>query len=652
MAVNGTNSGRKPNNNQQDQREDIRDESPSDHNRDRSTDDNAERRHDDNSLTISRTRFGNGGARRDRRGGSRGKVSLAASRTFQLDTGGSGTTTTLFKGMHEVLEEQQKTNANAKNYRLTSISRAKYQVPFDTIAVSRQYEADGKAYTFAHLIIVGPSRQELAPTQYEVDGFDTVSLPTVVSDNPTEKGTPYIDQIRRKIKDNSIEIFGCKAENLGFVADRVIEQQFTISEGDLKTFTELLSDAAELMESHVNNFLYNTTYDWSSPDIITDDNGCAVSVSVDYNPPPLFSATGMPIHRQMILMISCFERGDLGKHTLEKVPLVDVSVYLDLNRADPDSLDRNEKPLYPQIIISHLHYHTGGNQLELLMLAVANLTRMKDNFQYLPGWDFRKIKLDPQNSLGNLGNIFADELDLSEAGQVAVTDINAMTEISNRLFSDTIEIAIDCSATNPSTGAWQDFLISCRKSDSESRAVILEVLDSMAPGTSDDVDKYDDSEIIIPDTVPIVGGFINDVDQTGATVKFDCRRYNTLLAAASIKSDPDEATRALTNAKDGLTFEPPISVDNQLQAIHDVTGRQPTVTTYWHRIHFSPDLLVPVYENFKKAGLVGNIENSRSGSRRRLQNGDELRSRGIEARSGRRGSRRRDRDDDRRSRRV
>ncbi len=581
--------------------------------------------------------------RRRRNGGDEGErvfLNRAMGRVFDQTV--SKHTELLRTKFDEIVESTNK-DLNDEPFRVSVMPRARYSIAYDVVIISRNYNysAGATALAIAYLFVIGSSRGQLTDMRFDDPTLGKFTLPNVPGNTPNDNNVT-MDKLRAEVERNAMELF--KTSTVSFAGTRVIEPDADLHADNTEAFDQLINDAGEAITTYDN--LYSpAAEDIDYNNAVIGDNGYVVATRIDYNPGPLLSATGQPIHRDLKLTVGTFTDDDIDGPVTETETAAEVSVYIDPHYGEADHED--DPCLLPAAIITNIRTNLGKNLLDVFLIALFNLTQIKDMMQYLPAYDWRKK--DEFNDLSAMSFIEPALFGLEKPGPFEISNTAALFDAGRDLFMDQMEISIDISDTDAQT-VLAAILADAAEPDSEGYDTVVDAMNRLTNDrfaaefnrlqNSDDPD----SDMIVIDSDNLqLGGWFKDKDQT----KCDIRKVGFLAVAAHFPHDLERVDEYEDTTMGGIT-SPASQLRTSLDIKSEIVG-QIKVTSYIRRYTFGPTFIAAGLKAMKDALLVAPIEGGQGAQRERGRTTRDLEYRGAAANSGRRGRGRRD--DGRRSRR-
>lgn len=526
------------------------------------------------------------------------------------------------------LVEAENLRQTASPFKLNLLTRQRNNVAYDVIILSRNftYSSGGAAVALAYLYIVGSSRGSLADIRMDDKELGKYTLPNIPGNTPDDRNTTT-DRIQATVEDECKKLFG--SASVSFAGVRVIEADAELHADNDGPFIALLGDGGEAIMTFDALYSPNATpVDYANA--VVGDNGYSVSTRIDYNPEPLFSSTNLPIHRNMVLTVGTFTDDGIEGPVTETELAAEVSAYMDVHYGQADY--SNEPCLLPIGVITNIRTELGGNLLDLFLLALFNFIQIKDDFQYLPAFDWRKK--DDFNDLSVMGYIEPELFDQTKAGPVDISSTLQLFDAGKKLFIDGMEIAIDIADTDAQT-LLSGILSDAVSPDSDGYNTILDAMDRLTDGKfSDEFDRQcrdkDDDLIVIDSDNLQIGGNFRDKNQQ----RQDIRKVGFLAVAAH---HPNDIARV--EDYEDTTIGGAMSVANALRTSLDVRSEivgSIKVTSYIRRYTFGNVFMSVGLKTMREALLVAPIDGSQAAQRDKGRYMSDLRSRGVDSRSGRR----------------
>lgn len=582
------------------------------------------------------SRFGRGNRDRDFSGGnatrkarreSTEQVFLSQSLTRVFDQTASKHSELMMSKFRDMVDKENETHQDSP-FKLNLMTRARGNVAYDIIILSRNftYATGGQAVALAYLYIVGSSRGPLSDIRLDDKDLGKYTLPNIPGNTPDDRNNTT-DRIEREVEDNCKHLFG--TASVSFAGVRVIEAEADLHADNEAAFVALLGDGGEAIMT------YDALYNPHAPQVnyanaVVGDNNYSVATRIDYNPEPLISSTGMPIHRNVVLSVGTFTDDGIEGPITETELAAEVSAYMDVHYGQAEY--SNEPCLLPVGVITNIRTDLGGNLLHLFLLGLFNFIQIKDDFQYLPAFDWRKK--DEMNDLSVMGYIEPDLFDMDKPGLVDISSTVQLFDAGKRLFGDGMEIAIDIADTDAQT-ILSGILSDAVDPGSDGYNTIFDAMDRLTDGAfsvefNRQCDKADDELIVIDNDNLQIGGHFRDKDQQ----RQDVRKCGFLAVAAH---HPNDIARV--EEYEDTTIGGGMAMSNALRLSLDIRSEivgQIKVTSYIRRYTFGNVFMSVGLKCLRDALLVAPIDGSQAAQRDRGRFMSDLMSRGVSSRSGRR----------------
>ncbi len=513
--------------------------------------------------------------------------------------------------------------------------RDEHSIPYDSIVIGqREVTRAGGMATFYYVFVIGQSRQQLTPLSfdnpYATAGSNTkFNLPNVAGDVPNDH-INTIATIVDRIDENINSMFGT---SMGVVTGvRVIEADAKFDGVDANSnVLKLLADAAEIIETYIENEADISGFDWSN--MAAFDTGNSVINDIDYKPEPLHSATGMPIHRQLVLRTSGLEKsydGSTGNKGGGLRTISEISAFIDSRYGLIE--DPRDPQWLPVAVISDFNTQCGGNILHHILIGVANMVQLKDDQQFLPALDWRKK--DPFNDISMFGNLAPEPFDIKQAGPLEISSAEEFFAVGRAAYVPSLEIAMDVSNTDRQSWLGPIFagaaIVDSEEYDSWIKAANVV--------TGNKFDRYFFNESQRPEDRMIV--LDDDNFQLGATFRgtdqelHDAREVGHLAVIAQNPHDPKKV-QEYDIATLGYAIEPAVALRTQLDIKTEICGRI-NVNSYIRRYTFTPNFLIALFEAAKANHMIAPLDGAMRSPNENRQLMADLYRRGVEARGVRR----------------
>lgn len=508
---------------------------------------------------------------------------------------------------------------------------------FDVVTIARGYvQATGAVTHGIYIFVIAASRGELAPLSFDVGQGARVQLPNVCGDVPDDR-LDVMGNIHKAVQSNALALFKVTPESCFIVGERVIERDNLLStvEGDLEQYAQLLKEAVDTLDTYDSVFNENADQiDWSA--VAVGESGRAVTNTVDFNPDDLFTPTGHPIHRQFAFRTSAYaddsDNSNNNRAPQDLQELGTMSGYFDVSISDFDKDDRNaEQPVFLSCIVTDWRSELGRNYLQLFFINLANLTQIRNDFQYLPAFDYRKR--EAHSDLSVLGIEVHDVFKLKEPGRLVINDPAALLETANRAISDSMEFAYDAGNCMGQSGLTQIIQDAASNPNGPGYWAIIDALDEVTNGKFSDlffdgVGENETPPLFIYDNNLQLGGWRIDSTSPGTNKRRDFRDINHLAVVDANPHDP----RIGAAYDDTIVPESDMPIAARLNSsmtLKEGVATRLVVTQYLRRYTFDPDMILSLVDAMDDAGFLAPIDGGRHTNDVRRRNPDDFRARGV-----------------------
>lgn len=503
--------------------------------------------------------------------------------------------------------------------------RDEAHIPYDAIVLHQISNDMGQPVAYYYVFIMGQSNANLTPLSYDNpysksnNGASKFTLPNVAGDVPNDN-VNTIDTIADAIEDSATALFG--TTHVVLTGVRVIEAEAKLDDVEDKNFTNMLDDAAEIISTYLEQSMQVSAFDWSN--MATMENGNAVVNDIDYKPTPLKSDTGMPIHRQLTLTTSGLEKSYDGNKGSSLRTISEISAFIDNRYGEGEYAD--EPQWMPVAVISNFATQCGGNILHHILIGVANMVQLKDDYQFLPALDWRKK--DPFNDITMMGNLIAAPFDIKEPGPLECNSTEDFFNIAKRAYVPSLEIAMDVSNVDSQSWLGPFFAGAAIEGSDEYNAWI----DAANQITGNQFDRFffkdnRETRVVLDDDNFQIGGNFRGADQE----LHDPREVGHLAVIANFPNDPRKVEE-YDDVTIGNVENAPAALRSQLDIKTEICGRV-NVTAYIRRFTFAPEFLIALYEGAKANGTVAPLDGAMRGPSEKRQFMRDLYSRGVESRN-------------------
>lgn len=511
--------------------------------------------------------------------------------------------------------------------------RDEAHIPYDAVVLSQINRSMSTAVAYYYVFIIGQSNANLTPltfdNPYEKGEHSKFTLPNVAGDVPKDN-IDTINTIADRIEDDAANLFGTTECVLTGV--RVIEAEAKLDTAEEKSIINMLDDAAEVISTYLEQTMQISAFDWSNMAVM--DSGNAVVNDIDYKPAPLFSDTGMPIHRQLTLTTSGLEKSYDGNRGASLRTISQISAFIDHRYGEGDY---PEDPQWlPVAVISNFATQCGGNILHHILVGVANMVQLKDDYQFLPALDWRKK--DPNNDITMMGNLNPKPFDISSPGPLECTSTEEFYNIAKCAYVPSLEIAMDVSNTDPQS--WLGpFFAGAAIPESDEYNAWVDAANAITGGHFDRhfFNDKSDCRIVLDDDNFQIGGNYRGSDQTA----HDAREVGHLAVIANYPNEPRKVEE-YDYATIGGSDDAAVALRSQYNIKTEICGRI-NVTSYIRRFTFAPEFLLALFAGAKANGTLAPLDGAMRGPNDNRQSMRDLYARGVESR----GASRRRRNDDR-----
>lgn len=568
---------------------------------------------------------------------TKGDVFLGRAMHSTATSGISHPTEAFFRKMEDVVK---KLNANLERpdyVKIAALGTSGANLRFDVVTLGRTYIQPNGANTLAlYIFVIAASRGELAPLNFDVGNAGRVQLPNVCGDVPDDRFST-IEQIHTAVTANSLSLFKVESNTVFIVGERVIERDNLLStiEGDDAQYIQLLKEAVDTMDTY--DSLFNDAaeqIDWAN--VATGEGGRAVTNSVDFNPTDLFTATGHPVHRQFSFRTSAYaDDGDStmsNRAPLEVQEIGTLSAYFDVSVADYDKDDRDaEPPAFLSCIVTDWRTDLGRNYLQLFMINLANLTQIREDYQYLPAFDYRKR--EPHSDISVLGCEVPAVFGLKDPSRLVINDPTALLDVAQRAIQDTMEFAYDSGNCQAQSGLTQVIQDAANNPGGAGYWAIIDAIDEVTGNIFSQLFFEGTSENATPplffsDNNLQLGGWRIDSNATGLNKRRDFRDINHL---AIVDANPHDQRIGATY-DDTIVPESEMAIAQRLNSsllLKEAVATRLTVTQYIRRYTFDPDMILALAESMDRAGFLATIDGGRHQSDVRRRSVEDFRQRGV-----------------------
>lgn len=544
--------------------------------------------------------------------------------------------TDLIKSKFEPLIEADAERNPNQPMMLKVMLRDVFNIPYDAVLVAMHFKPThhASAVTFYYVFVIAQSMSSLQPLSYDnphaiSGGATKFTLPNVCGDVPDDH-IRTIDSIIDRVEENAVSLFG--TESVIVAGTRVIEATAEFDESS-NVYTTLLADAAETINTYIETTENISEFEWSK--LAVAESGKAVINSIDYRPEPLKSATGMPIHRQLVLRTSGIEKSYDGSKSGGALRTIsEISAFIDHRYGQ--GLDPRDPQWLPVAVISDFNTESGGNILHHVLIGVANMVQLKDEFQFLPALDWRKK--DEHNDISVMSCLAPEVFDVSKPAPLEISSTEEFFEAGKRAYVPALEIAMDIGNTDRQSWLGPIFA-GASIIDSNEYAAFVRAADDISGNRFSPIffkARDSDISIIIDDDSFQLGATYRHADQE----LHDSREVGHLAVIKQCPNDPKKV-QDYDYATIGGGELPAIALRTQLDIKTEICGKL-NVNSYLRRFTFSPAFLMALFEACNGNLLIAPLDGAMRGPNDQRQYMDDLYRRGVEARNVSRGGPRRE----------